>query len=163
MLYIFLQLLQIPGGNLVKDGLEGAAKSNSSVIAGLLVALLILSYIGFVCVFKYFVKKHKDELSAQLVSNAEKHAIDIGAQQLVLKGKDEVIATLKLENEYHKDKVERLTDDKTMILKDNTDAFRQLGLKVGQLSDIQVSILGSIQQNHSDMKVYLLTEIKPRN
>jgi Zn-dependent alcohol dehydrogenase len=155
-------LLQIPGGKLVTDGLEGAAKSNSSVISGLLVALLILSYIGFVCVFKYFIKKHKEELAQQLVSNAEKHAIDIGAQQLVVAGKDEVIKTLRTENEYHKSKVLELTEDKTMILKDNTEAFRQIGTKVGQHTDALVTILGELKQNHSDMKLYILTEFKPR-
>lgn len=157
---MLLQLLQIPGGKLVTDGLSDISNSDSLLINKILVILLVLMSISSIAIFKYLVKKHKEELAAQLVSNAEKHAIDMGAQQLILSGKDEVIKTLKTENEYLKEKAEKLEEDKTMIIKDTNDAFKQLGLKVGQLTDAQIAILGELKQNHSDMKLYLYTEIK---
>lgn len=144
MLYSILLLQSIAGAKLLEKGLEDAAKSDSQLINGLLAGAVVFLLIILFTVVKILRKDKDQAVHTAYENSAKEHAINEGAHQNMVAAKDLHIKHLTIENVSLKEQF-------ALILRDNTEAFRGLTIKVGSFVEGQAVVAANQEKNKSEI------------
>lgn len=143
MLISLFFLQSLGGAKLLEKGLEDAAKSDSQLINGLLSGAVVFLLFILFCVVKVLRKDKETAVHAAYESAAKEQAINEGAHQAMTASKDLHIQHLSSENI-------NLKADFLMITKDNTEAFKQVAIKIGSFVEGQAVVAANQERNKSD-------------
>lgn len=141
---IYLQTyLQVPTKPII-DGIDAAANSVHLEINKILSAIILAVVVLSICIVKYLIKEKTNAVQAVREDYAKEQAINEGAHQNMIATKDQHIKHLTVENVA-------LKEQYAIILKDNTEAFRGLILKIGSFVEGQAVVAANQEKNKSEI------------
>ena len=143
-LLLTLLLQSIPGVTLLEQSLTNAAKSDSQLINGLLAGAVIFLLVILFYTVKILRKDKTEAVCLVREDCAKEQAINEGAHQNMMRMKDSHLAYLTTENE-------KLKIDFTTIAKDNTEAFKQMAVKIGSFVEGQAVVAANQEKNKSEI------------
>ena len=142
---LFSILLQaIPGSGAIVSGIDSATNSVHVEINRILSAIIAVLFLVIAGLIKHFLSDKKASILAIREDLAKEQAINEGAHQNMMKAKNDHLHYLTIENE-------KLKIDFVTIAKDNTEAFKQMAVKVGSFVEGQAVVAANQEKNKSEI------------
>lgn len=142
MLSIVL-LQAIAGSKVIASGIDAATNSVHLEINRILSSIIAVLVLVLVAMVKHFISDKKQAVQLVREDMVKEQAINEGAHQAMTSAKDKHIAHLALENTS-------LKADFMMITKDNTEAFKQVAIKIGSFVEGQAVVAANQERNKSE-------------
>ena len=140
----------------ILEGLDVASNSVHVEINKILSAIILTIAILSFCVIKYLIKEKEKAVLIAREDYAKEQAINEGAHQNMIATKDHHIKYLTIENAALKEQF-------AIILRDNTEAFKGLTIKVGSFVEGQAVVAANQEKNKSEILLEINRTFSSKN